>query len=79
MVRKPRAYKRSQRKQQVIKQLMIWYQNGYATEATSYKLARALDLRATQHFADILHEMVQSLGLYWLLLNKGPELAHERD
>lgn len=58
MVRVQRAYKRSVRKQQVIKQLMIWYQNGYATEATSYKLARALDIRPTQRFRDILNEMV---------------------
>jgi len=58
MVRKRRAYRRSQRKQQVIKQLRIWHENGYATEVTSYKLAGALDLRPSQHFADILNEMV---------------------
>lgn len=55
---KPRAYKRSVRKQQVIKQLRIWIENGYATEATSYKLAKALDLRPAQTFRDILNEMV---------------------
>ena len=58
MVRVQRAYRRSVRKQQVIKQLMIWYQNGYATEATSYKLAKALDVRPSQKFRDILNEMV---------------------
>jgi len=58
MAKERRAHKRSQRKQQVLKQLRIWYENGYATEATSYKLAKALDLRPSQHFTDILNEMV---------------------
>jgi len=58
MVKQVRAYKRSARKQQVIKQLRIWYENGYATEATSYKLAKALDVRPSQKFRDILNEMV---------------------
>jgi len=58
MVKQVRAYKRYVRKQQVINQLRIWYQNGYATEATSYKLAKALDIRPTQRFRDILNEMV---------------------
>lgn len=59
MVRKPRAYRRSVRKQQIIKQLQIWHQNGYATEATSYKLAKALDVVPAQTFRDILNEMVK--------------------
>jgi hypothetical protein len=58
MVKVRRAYKRSQRKQQVLKQLRIWHENGYATQATSYKLAKALDLRPSPHFRDILNEMV---------------------
>lgn len=58
MVRVQRAYRRSVRKQQVVKQLRIWHDNGYATEATSYKLAKALDIRPTQRFRDILNEMV---------------------
>jgi hypothetical protein len=58
MVRKPRAYRRSVRKQQIIKQLQIWNQNGYANEATSYKLAKALDVVPAQTFRDILNEMV---------------------
>lgn len=56
--RKPRAYKRSVRKRQVIQQLKIWRQDGYATEATSYRLAKALDIRPAQTFRDILNEMV---------------------
>lgn len=59
MVKQVRAYRRSARKQQIIKQLQIWYQNGYATEATSYKLAGALDMRPSQTFRDILNEMVE--------------------
>jgi len=59
MAKTPRAYKRSARKQQVLKQLSIWRENGYATEATSYKLAKALDMRSSQHLLSILNEMVE--------------------
>lgn len=58
MAKQPRAYKRADRKQQVLKQLSIWRENGYATEATSYKLAKALDMRSSQHLLSILNEMV---------------------
>lgn len=58
MKRKPKAYRRSVRKQQVIKQLLLWRENGYAIEATSYRLAKALELNASPHFIDILNEMV---------------------
>jgi len=64
MARQIRAYRRSVRKQQIIKQLSIWHQNGYATEATSYKLAKALDMRPTQRLRDILNEMVDEGDLY---------------
>ena len=45
---------------------------------------RAYDMGANSYLVkpvafDSLHEMVQGLGLYWLILNKGPELSHERD
>jgi len=58
MVKQIRAYRRSARKQQIIKQLRIWNENGYATEATSNKLAKALDMRHSQHLLNILYEMV---------------------
>jgi len=58
MVKQIRAYRRSARKQQIIKQLRIWNENGYATEATSYKLAKALDMRPSTAFLNILYEMV---------------------
>lgn len=58
MVKQVRAYRRAERKRQVVKQLAIWFENGYATDATSYKLAKALDMRPSQKFSDILNEMV---------------------
>jgi len=58
MVRRQRAYRRSVRKQQIIKQLQIWYHNGFAKEATSHKLAKALDVQPSSHFIGILKEMV---------------------
>lgn len=58
MVRKPRAYRRSVRKQQIIKQLQDWYQNDYAKEATMNKIAKALDLTPQSALTDILNEMV---------------------
>lgn len=59
MVKQIRSYRRAQRKAQVIQQLLIWHENGYATEATSYKLAGALGLRPSPHFRDILNEMFE--------------------
>jgi len=58
MVKVVRAYKRSVRKQQIIKQMRIWHENQHAYSATSYKLAKALDIRPSQKFRDILNEMV---------------------
>lgn len=58
MKRKQKAYRREKRKEQVIKQLRIWRENGYANQATSYKLAGALEMSPSQHFIDILNEMV---------------------
>jgi len=58
MAKRVRAYRRSARKQQVIKQMRIWSDNAARTFATSYMLARALDLTASPHFRDILNEMV---------------------
>lgn len=58
MVKKQKAYRRAQRKQQVIEQLTIWLQNDYAQQATSYKLAKALGMNASPHFNSILLEMV---------------------
>lgn len=59
MTKRIRAYRRSARKQQIIKTLQIWRENGYATEATSYKLAKALDMVVSANFIGILKEMVK--------------------
>lgn len=88
---KPRSYRRSVRKEQILKQLRIWHENGYATESTSYKLARALELRPSAHFTNILIEMVNSgdlvrtfdagltpLGTYFYALNKASDSYHEK-
>jgi hypothetical protein len=56
--RPQKSYRRAVRKKQVFKQLCIWYENGYATEATAYRLARALDMHPSNHFHNILNEMV---------------------
>ena len=63
MPKQIRAYRRSARKQQVIKQLMIWRENGYATEATMYRLAKALNLTPQTTFTSILNEMVDEGAL----------------
>lgn len=60
MKRKPKAYRRDKRKEQVLNKLREWYETDYAKQATSYKLAKALDLEPTQHFRDILNEMVEA-------------------
>jgi len=70
MKKKPKAYKRSKRKEQVVLQLRIWFDNGYATEATSYKLAKALDIEPTQRFRDMLNEMVTEGSLVRAPMNK---------
>lgn len=58
MVRRIKAYRRSARKQQIIKQLQVWYQNDYAKEVTMNKLAKALDIEPSTHLVSILKEMV---------------------
>ena len=60
MVRVQKSYSRAKRREQIINQLKIWHQSGYAKEATSYKLAKALGLNASPHFRDILNELVGS-------------------
>jgi hypothetical protein len=58
MAKKPKAYKRSKRKEQILLQMRLWHETGYATEATSYRLAKALELEPSPHFRNILNEMV---------------------
>ena len=70
MVKKVRAYRRSARKQQIIKQLQIWYNNDYAKQASSSKLAKALDMRHSQHLLSILYEMVDEGDLEMVYVEK---------
>lgn len=70
MKKKPKAYKRAVRKEQVRMQLRVWLDNGYATEATSYKLAKALELDPSQKFRDLLNEMVAEGDLVRHPMNK---------
>ena len=70
MVKQIRAYRRSVRKQQIIKQLRIWRQNGYVTQASAYRLAKALDMRSSQHLLEILYEMVDEGDLEAVYVSK---------
>jgi len=70
MAKKQKAYRRSVRKQQIITQLRIWHQNGYATEATSYRLAKALEMNSAQHLQGILMEMVKEGDLWCYEANR---------
>lgn len=54
-----KALKRDDRKNQVVLQFAIWIQNDRAEHwATSYEIARALNVSASTHFRKILDEMV---------------------
>lgn len=57
MKRKPRAYSREKRKEQVIGQFGIWHRNGDTEPKTMYRIARALDLIPSTKFTEILLEM----------------------
>src|SRR3990172_5892055 len=70
MVKQVRAYRRRMRKQQGIKQLCIWRQNGYATQASAYKLAKALDMRGVANLLSILYEMVEDGDLEKVFVSK---------
>jgi hypothetical protein len=70
MAKQVRAYRRSARKQQVIKQLRIWHDNGYAKQASSSRLAKALDMRHSQHLLNILYEMVDEGDLEMVYVEK---------
>jgi len=59
MVKPVKAYKRSKRKEQVINTMLILHQHKNQTEATSYGLAKRLNVEPSQKFRDILNEMVK--------------------
>jgi len=70
MVKTVRAYRRSARKQQIIKQLRIWHDNGYAKQASAYRLAKALDMRGIANVLNILYEMVDEGDLQTVYVSK---------
>jgi len=57
--KKPRAYSREKRKEQIRLQFSIWRRNGDTAPKTMPRIARALELVPSQHVADILNEMAQ--------------------
>jgi hypothetical protein len=58
MGKKKKAFSRAERKAQVKLQFAIWIQNGADEWATSYRIARALDMSNAGSFQRILDEMV---------------------
>ena len=57
MKRKPKAYRREMRKQQIKKLFNIWWHNGDHEPRTLNQIAKSLELEPTQHLRDILLEM----------------------
>jgi len=57
-------YSRAERKQQVIQTLILRIKRGSGAEITMYKLARALGLKPSTHFTNILNEVVKE-GFLW--------------
>lgn len=66
MKRKPRAYSREKRKEQVMGQFAIWYSKGDTEPKTMNRIAKALDLTPQTHVTDILLEMVTEGKLTWI-------------
>jgi hypothetical protein len=67
MKRKPRAYSREKRKEQIIGQFTIWYSKGDTDPKTMYRIARALDMIPGQKVTDMLLELVDEgkLAFEW--------------
>lgn len=58
MKRLPRAYKREERKRQVLRQFGVWQSNGDTEPKTMNRIAKALDMTPSPHVRDILLELV---------------------
>lgn len=58
MKKPPRAYKRSERKEQVLGQFGLWHEKGDTDPKTMNRIAKALGMVASQHVTDILLELV---------------------
>lgn len=57
MKRKPRQYKREERKAQVLRQFGVWRDNGDTEPKTMQRIAKALDLVPSYKVTKILLEM----------------------
>lgn len=57
MKRKPKAYSREKRKEQIVNQFRYWYSKGDDQPKTLNRIAKVLELEPTQHLRDILTEM----------------------
>lgn len=57
MKRKPRAYSREKRKEQIIGQFNIWHMNGDTEPKTMARIAKALDMVPAQTVTDMLLEL----------------------
>jgi len=55
---KQKAYKREQRKEQILLQFDVWHSNGDTEPKTMYRIARALDMTPNQRITDLLLELV---------------------
>lgn len=57
MKRKPRAYSREKRKEQIIGQFNVWHKNGDVEPKTMPRIAKALDMVPAQSVTDLLLEL----------------------
>lgn len=58
MVKKPRAYTRAKRKDQIIRQFAVWYHKGDNEPKTMYRIAKALDMTPQYRLNELLNELV---------------------
>jgi len=59
MIKPVKAYKRSKRKEQIINTMLILHQHENQQEATSYGLAKRLNIEPSMHLINLLNEMVE--------------------
>jgi len=57
MARKPRAYSRAKRKEQILNQFRVWIENGDTEPKTMNRVARALDMIPAQTVTNMLLEL----------------------
>lgn len=75
MKRKPRAYKREKRKDQILGQFGIWLDKDDTEPKTMYRIARALDMIPDQRITDMLLELVDEGKLTFQVREKSGRWA----